>query len=227
MKRNLFMTLALSLVASTSVFAFQSPLTLAADEKPASDSSSSIEEAKAKVGEKAPDFTLPDADGRKHSLSDYKGKFVVLEWVNFGCPFVKKHYNSNNMQKLQADYTKKGVIWLSICSSGIGQQGYFTGDQLKEQIAQHHSKATVYLIDADGTVGHTYGAKATPHMFVIDKDHTLVYAGAIDDKPTADVSDVPTAKNYVREALDDAMGGKKIATDSVKAYGCRVHYKTN
>lgn len=220
MKGNLFMSVALSLVSAAAVFSVQPQLAMAKDAVPQASEFTST----AEVGKPAPAFTLEDANGKKHSLSQYKNKLVVLEWINFGCPFVKKHYDSENMQKLQEAYTKKGVIWLTICSSNPDAQGYFKGDELKKEIDSHHSKATAYLVDADGTVGHEYGAKSTPDMFVIDKEGTLVYAGAIDDKATTDVADVKGAKNYVREALDEVMAGKKISTASTKSYGCSVKY---
>ena len=178
----------------------------------------------ATVGEKAPDFTLTDAAGKKHSLADFAGRFVVLEWVNFGCPFVKKHYNSKNMQNLQAAYTEKEVVWLSICSSGPAKQGYFEGDELVRELDQKGSRATAYLVDADGRVGRMYEAKTTPHMFVIDPGGVLIYAGAIDDRPSTDVEDIKGATNYVQQALDAAMTGKPVAVTSTKSYGCSVKY---
>jgi peroxiredoxin len=179
--------------------------------------------AEAKVGQAAPDFSLTDSHGKKQSLSDYKGKLVVLEWINFDCPFVKKHYNSGNMQKLQDKYTKDGVAWLSINTSKPGKGGNYSSAEVNKQLKKWNAHPTAYLQD-DGTVGRLYGAKATPHMFVIDKSGTLVYAGAIDDKDTADEADVKTAKNYVAAALDAEMAGKQVATSLTKAYGCFVHY---
>ncbi len=176
------------------------------------------------VDQPAPDFTLTDANGQKHSLSDYKGKYVVLEWVNFGCPFVKAQYASGNMQSLQKTFTDKGVVWLSICSSAEGKQGYFTGEELKDQIKEHHSNATAYLIDADGTVGRTYEAKATPNMYVIDPKGTLIYAGAIDDTPTTDASAVPKSANYVKLALEASMKGDPVPVKTSQPYGCSVKY---
>jgi peroxiredoxin len=180
--------------------------------------------AAAQVGQPAPAFTLTDSNGKQHSLAQYKGKFVVLEWVNFGCPFVKKHYNSGNMQGLQEKYTNKGVIWLSINSSAPGKQGNFSPAEINQRLIEKKSKATAYLIDENGAVGRTYGAKATPHMFAIDKKGTLIYQGAIDDKNTTDIEDIKTAKNYVSAALDEALAGKQIATASTTAYGCSVKY---
>jgi peroxiredoxin len=179
----------------------------------------------ATVGKQAPDFTLPDTDGKKHTLKEYAGKYVVLEWVNFGCPFVKKHYDSKNMQALQATYTGKDVVWLSICSSASGKQGHFEGEELKTQVETHGSKATAYLTDAEGSVGRAYGAKTTPHMFVIDPKGILIYTGAIDDRPSTDKADIEGANNYVRAALDAAMAGKNVETPVTSSYGCSVKYK--
>lgn len=179
----------------------------------------------ATIGEKAPNFTLTDSNGKTHSLSDFKGKYVVLEWVNYGCPFVKKHYGSGNMQKLQETYTSKDVVWLAICSSAPGNQGFFKGDELQKAIKEHNSKATAYLIDADGTVGNMYEAKTTPNMYIINPEGTLVYAGAIDDKPSVDPEDIKTSMNYVSSALDQAMSGKAIAVKTTQPYGCGVKYQ--
>jgi peroxiredoxin len=179
---------------------------------------------KAAVGKTAPDFELKDINGKDVKLSDFRKKFVVLEWFNDGCPFVKKHYNGNNMQGLQKEYTKKGVVWLSICSSAAGQQGNHTNAEFKEILKKWDASPTHLLVDADGTVGHLYGAKTTPDMFVIGKDGELLYAGAIDDQPVPDPESLKIAKNYVREALDEALAGKAIATTVTKSYGCKVHY---
>jgi len=178
----------------------------------------------ATIGEKAPDFALVDANGETHYLSDYADKYVVLEWVNFDCPFVKKHYGSKNMQTLQAAYQEKEVVWLSICSSAPGKQGYFNGDDLAKRIVAEGCNASAYLIDADGTVGRMYEAKTTPHMYVIDPEGTLVYAGAIDDHPSTKIADIEGATNYVQLALDASMAGEEVETDWTKSYGCSVKY---
>ena len=178
-----------------------------------------------KVGAEAPAFTLKDTSGKTHSLSDYKGKFVVLEWFNEGCPFVKKHYTSGNMQKLQKEYTGKDVVWLSINSSAEGEQGHVTPDTAPKTIADWKMDATKILLDHDGKVGKMYGAKTTPHMFVIDKEGKLVYQGAIDSKATPNTADLDTAENYVKVALDNSMAGKPVSTTSTKPYGCSVKYK--
>lgn len=178
-----------------------------------------------KVDKPAPDFTLVDTNGKKHSLSDYKGKFVVLEWVNFGCPFVKKHYNSGNMQNLQKMYTKKGVVWLTICSSAPGKQGYYEGGEINAILEKKKAAPTAYLLDPEGTVGKMYGAKTTPHMYVINPEGLLIYAGGIDDKRSTRLKDVETAHNYVKAALDAAMAGKPVPTKTATPYGCSVKYK--
>jgi hypothetical protein len=181
--------------------------------------------AEVTTGAAAPDFTLTDTSGTSHNLSDFKGKVVVLEWVNHGCPFVVKHYSPGNMQGLQADYTSKGVVWLSICSSAEGKQGYYTAEGWQKLNAEKGGKATAILLDPEGTVGKLYGAKTTPHMYVINAEGTLVYQGAIDDKPSTDSDDIPGAKNYVKAALDEVLAGKPVTTGQTKPYGCGVKYK--
>ncbi len=180
--------------------------------------------AKAKIGEKAPDFTLTDSKGKSHKLSDFKGKLVVLEWINFDCPFVKKHYDGNNMQNLQKKYTEKGAVWLSICSSSEGKQGNFSKEEINKRIKEQKANMTAYLIDESGSVGEIYSAKTTPHMYIIDKDGKLVYAGAIDDKKSTNPDDVKTSKNYVSTALDELLEGKKVSTSVTQPYGCSVKY---
>ncbi len=176
------------------------------------------------IDKPAPTFTLKDVEGKSHSLADFKGKFVVLEWINFDCPFVGKHYRSNNMQKLQKTYTAKGVVWLSICSSAPGKQGYFTAEVIKKRLAEAKATPTAYLIDADGTAGKLYGAKTTPHMFIIDPKGTLIYAGGIDDIRSTDVADIAKAKNYVTAALEEALAGKPVTEKVTTPYGCSVKY---
>ncbi len=178
-----------------------------------------------KVGQPAPAFTAKDLHGKERSLSEFKGKYVVLEWHNQSCPFVKKHYESGNMQKLQKDLTGKGVVWLSVISSAPGAQGYVTPEQEQKYLAETKAAPTDVLLDPEGTVGHAYGAKTTPHMFVIDDKGTLVYAGAIDDNPSSDPDDAATAKNFVRAAYDEAAAGKPVSTASTAPYGCGVKYK--
>jgi glutathione peroxidase-family protein len=216
MNRTKNLALALSLVSSFALGIVQPQFSTAAENAPAAQA--------AEVGKDAPGFTLPGIDGKNHSLSDYKGKYVVLEWVNFGCPFVKKHYGAKNMQKLQEAYTAKGVTWLTICSSAKGKQGNMPIDEIKKKLTEEGWKGTEYLVDEDGKVGRAYDAKTTPDMYILNKKHELVYAGAIDDINSPDQSDIPKAHNYVKAALDEELAGKKIATASSKSYGCSVKY---
>ena len=180
--------------------------------------------ADATVGQPAPLFSAPDATGAARSLVTYKGKWVVLEWVNHECPFVQKHYGSGNMQKAQKAATAKGAVWLSVNSSAPGKQGALDGKLAAKMVAEKGAAPAAVLLDPDGKVGHAYGAKTTPHMFVIDPKGTVVYAGAIDDKPSTDQADVATAKNFVLAALDEAMAGKPVTTASTQPYGCAVKY---
>jgi peroxiredoxin len=180
--------------------------------------------AEVQVGKGAPDFTLTDTNGKTHHLSEYKGKYVVLEWYNPDCPFVRKHYNSGNMQALQKEYVSKGVVWLSIDSSASGQEGNYPPSQLNQIATKNRSACTALLLDPDGKVGHLFGAKTTPDMYIINPQGTLVYQGAIDDKPSTDLGDVKTAKNYVKSALEAVMGGQTVALTSTRPYGCSVKY---
>ncbi|UPT72728.1 MAG: thioredoxin family protein [Elusimicrobiota bacterium] len=174
------------------------------------------------LGKPAPDFTAVNQDGKEVKLSDAKGKIVVLEWFNKGCPFVKKHYGSNNMQSLQKKYGKKGVVWYSIISSKEGKEGYLTPEQAKAELKGMGSKAI--LLDPKGDVGRLYQAKTTPHMFVIGKKGELLYMGGIDDNASADPEDIKTAKNYVAAALDETLAGKPVSASSSRPYGCSVKY---
>jgi len=176
------------------------------------------------VGQPAPEFTLTDSNGQSHKLSDFKGKFVVLEWLNHGCPFVVKHYESGNMQNLQKEYTGKDVVWLSIVSSAPGKQGHMSPEETNKAKAEKGSAATAVRLDEDGTVGKLYDAKVTPELYVINPAGVLVYSGAIDDKKSTDPADVAGAKNYVKQALDEAMAGKPVSEPSTTAYGCSVKY---
>ncbi|MES2526096.1 MAG: thioredoxin family protein [Bdellovibrionota bacterium] len=175
-------------------------------------------------GAPAPDFKLEGVSGKPVTLSSFKGKIVVVEWLNHGCPFVRKHYDSQNMQALQRKYTKEGVVWLSVISSAEGKQGHVTAGEGLADKTKNQSVATDVLLDPKGTVGQLYGAKTTPHMFVVAKDGTLAYQGAIDDKADADKESVKGARNYVAEAVDSLMAGKKVAVASTKSYGCSVKY---
>ena len=177
-----------------------------------------------KVGAPAPDFSLTDSKGQTHSLGSFKGKYVVLEWFNPGCPFVQKHYKSENMQELQKKFTGKEVAWLTIDSSAPGTQGYLTPEEANKQMAEWKMQPTALLLDAEGKVGHAYGATNTPHMYVIDPHGKLIYSGAIDNRPTYDPDDVKGATNYVAAALDEAMAGKPVSTPTSRAYGCSIKY---
>jgi peroxiredoxin len=180
--------------------------------------------ASALIGQQAPAFKLSDTNGKTVSLADFKGKFVVLEWVNFDCPFVGKHYGSGNMQKLQKAYTAKGVTWVSINSSAPGKEGHVDAAAANTLVKQKGAAPTEFLLDGPGAAGRAYGAKTTPHMFVIDPKGVLLYNGAIDDRPSTDQSDIPGAKNYVAAALDEALAGKPVTTTSSVPYGCAVKY---
>jgi peroxiredoxin len=202
MKTKLLTTL-LTLAASTALFAADSPA----------------------VGTTAPDFSLTDSKGKTQSVSQYKGKYVVLEWFNPECPFVKKHYGSGNMQKLQEEFTAKGVTWLTIDSSAPGLEGNLTAEQAEKKIAEWKTKQTALVLDPDGKAGRSYGAKNTPHMFVINPEGKIVYEGAIDSKATPNPSDIASSTNYVKVALEESMGGKTVSNANTKPYGCSVKYK--
>ena len=178
----------------------------------------------ARVGDAAPDFSGTDTHGQTHKLTDYKGKFVVLEWTNNGCPYTQKHYVSGNMQALQKQWTGKGVVWLTILSSAPGQQGYMTATQENAYLEQEHATPTAAILDPQGLIGHLYSAKTTPHMFVIDPTGKLVYEGAIDDHATTEASDIPASRNYVTAALTAATAGQAVATAYTRPYGCSVKY---
>jgi peroxiredoxin len=197
------LTAFLTLAASTALFAADSPA----------------------VGSNAPDFSLPDSKGNTQSVWQYKGKYVVLEWFNPGCPFVQKHYGSGNMQKLQQEFTAKGVVWLTIDSSAPGLEGYLTAEQANAKMAEWKTKQTALVLDPDGKAGRIYGAKNTPHMFVINPEGKIVYEGAIDSKATPNPSDIANSTNYVKVALDESLSGKTVTNANTKPYGCSVKYK--
>lgn len=176
------------------------------------------------VGAPAPSFTATDVNGKAVNLADYKGKTVVLEWTNNGCPFVRANYDSGAMQKTQEAAKAQNVVWLTVLSSAPGQQGYLTADQAKTDIAKEKASPTDYLLDPEGKVGKAYGAKTTPHMFVITPEQKIAYMGAIDDKASAKASDHPTAKNYVTAALQNLAAGKAPDPASTTPYGCSVKY---
>ena len=181
-------------------------------------------QAAATVGQSAPSFSLKDTKGRTRTLAEFKGRYVVLEWLNHGCPFVKKHYGSSNMQKLQRSARKQGVVWLSIASSAPGKQGHYNGAGADAQTRSTKAAPSAVLLDASGKTGRAYGAKTTPHMFVINPKGSIIYNGAIDDKPSADQADVAGARNYVMAALMEAKAGKKVSVPVTQPYGCSVKY---
>lgn len=178
----------------------------------------------AKVGEPAPGFTSTATSGSAVSLASYKGQVVVLEWTNHECPYVRKHYETGNMQALQREATGQGIVWLTLISSSPGTQGYVTPAQADELTSTRKAAPTAVLLDDKGVVGRMYGATNTPHMYVVDKAGLLVYAGAIDDRPTSRRADVPGANNYVRAALDAVVAGQPVKTPITRAYGCTVKY---
>ena len=177
-----------------------------------------------KPGEAAPEFHGTDSNGKTQSLAQYRGKFVVLEWANPGCPYEQKHYKSGNMESLQKQWTAKGVVWLSVISSAPGEQGYVTPPEENDYLTKMHAAPTAAILDPSGAIGRLYGAKTTPHMFVIDPQGKLVYEGALDDQPTPDPASLKGAHNYVSEALEDAMAGKPVPTPVTRPYGCSVKY---
>ena len=202
MKTKLLTTL-LTFAASTALFAADSPA----------------------VGTNAPDFSVTDSKGKTQSVSQYKGKYVVLEWFNPECPFVKKHYGGGNMQKLQEEFTGKGVVWLSVDSSAPGKEGHLTAEQANAKMTEWKTKQTALLLDSDGKAGQTYGAKNTPHMFIINPEGKVIYEGAIDSKASPNPADIANSTNYVKVALEESMGGKSVTTANTKPYGCSVKYK--
>jgi peroxiredoxin len=178
----------------------------------------------AKIGDAAPEFTSMGSDGKTYHLADFRGKFVVLEWHNNGCPYTRKHYESGNMQRLQKDWTEKGVVWFTVISSAPGTQGYMTADQENAYKDKMHAAPTAVLLDSNGQVGHLYEAKTTPQLVVIDPQGKIIYDGAIDDHPTSDPGDIPQSKNYLDLALQQATSGKQVEIPTSRPYGCSVKY---
>jgi len=176
------------------------------------------------IGRPAPAFAGVDTNGKTHTLSDYEGKIVVLEWTNHDCPYVMKHYGSNNMQALQKQATADGVVWLTVISSAPGKQGHVSPAQANQIAAERGAGPTAILLDPEGIIGRAYDARTTPHMYVIDSKGMLVYMGGIDDRPTTDRADVEGAKNYVAAALADVSAGKNVQTPTSRPYGCSVKY---
>lgn len=176
------------------------------------------------IGKPAPNFSATDATGKSHQLSDYKGKYVVLEWTNHECPFTVKHYKSGNMQALQKTYTDKDVVWLSVISSAKGKQGYVSPQQAQELSSSRNAHPSAVLLDESGQLGRLYGAQTTPHMYIITPEGTLAYNGAIDSVRSADTADIKGATNYVSQALDALLAGNTVATPLSKPYGCSIKY---
>jgi len=176
------------------------------------------------IGQPAPAFQAVDASGKTRSLAEFKGKTVVLEWTNNGCPYVQKHYNSGAMQGLQSQAAKDGVVWLTVISSAPGMQGYLTGPQARQWKVQEKAASTDVLLDPNGAVGRAYDAKTTPHMYVVDKAGKLVYMGGIDDKPSSDPASLKGATNYLTAALADVKAGRAVAQAATRPYGCSVKY---
>lgn len=177
------------------------------------------------IGADAPAFTAVDSKGNTHSLEDFRGKTVVLEWSNHLCPYVQKHYETDNMQALQREATADGIVWLTIISSAPGKQGHVSAAEADKLTASRGAAPTAVLFDPDGTIGKAYAARTTPHMYVIDESGTLVYMGGIDDRPTSRHADIEGARNYVREALGALAAGEAIDTAKTRAYGCSIKYK--
>ena len=190
----------------------------------AQESGAASDTSAVKVGQPAPAFTLVDSTGKTHSLADYAGKTVVLEWTNHECPFVKKHYGSENMQKQQRAATADGIVWLSVNSGAEGEQGHVDGAEAEAIRSKAGAAQTAYLLDPQGTVGHAYGAMTTPHMYVIAPDGVLRYAGAIYSIPSADTADIPKATQYVPQALTELAAGKPVSVAVTRPYGCSVKY---
>lgn len=175
-------------------------------------------------GQPAPDFTLSGIDGKQYKLSDFRGKLVVLEWFNSECPFVQKHYESGNMQSLQAKYAGKGIVWLGINSTSPQHSNYRDASRSQAILKEWKSTPAAFLLDPDGKVGQAYGARTTPHMYVVDPAGKLVYMGGIDDKPSASQRDIATAKNYVAAALDELLAGRAVSQNNTRPYGCSIKY---
>ena len=181
-------------------------------------------QAMVETGKPAPDFTLSDSAGLEQSLSDFKGKYVVLEWTNHQCPFVKKFYSNGAMQSLQEEMTEKGVVWLQILSSAEGKQGYLTASEAEAIGEEQEVGSTALLLDSEGIVGHKYGARTTPHMFLINPEGLVIYQGAIDSIKSTDSADVAKATNYVKLAYESAIAGKSVDPNTTTPYGCSIKY---
>jgi AhpC/TSA family len=177
-----------------------------------------------RIGQQAPDFTATASNGKTYKLSDFRGKFVVLEWHNNGCPYTRKHYESGNMQRLQKEWTAKGVVWFTIISSAPGTQGYVAAAQENAYLKSMNAAPTAALLDPTGTIGHLYDAKTTPQMILIGPHGNLLYDGAIDNRPSSRLSSLKGATNYISEALTEALAGKSVGTPTTRPYGCSIKY---
>jgi peroxiredoxin len=203
-------------VSTVGLFGAAAIIALSAGAQPAT--------AQARLGAPAPAFTLTDSNGQNRSLADFKGKTVVLEWTNHECPYVGKHYRGNNMQALQKKWTAQGVVWLSMISSAPGREGHASPQQANKLTVDRGAAPTAVLFDPTGKIGHAYGARATPHMYVIDGGGVLVYIGGIDDQPTARLEDLKIARNFVDLALSEIAQGKPVSATNSRAYGCSIKY---
>ncbi len=188
--------------------------------------SAGVAHASATVGQSAPDFTLKDASGKTVKLSDFKGQHVVLEWTNPGCPFVQKHYNSGNMPATQKDAMGKGVVWLAINSTEKASRDYLEPARLVAWKQERKSTPSAILMDEEGTVGKAYGARTTPHMYIVNPQGQLIYAGGIDSIPSASADDIPKATNYVKVGVAEALAGKPLTASTTRPYGCSIKYKS-
>ncbi|WNJ89903.1 thioredoxin family protein [Bosea sp. 685] len=178
----------------------------------------------AKIGQPAPAFQAVDADGKTRNLSEFAGKTVILEWTNADCPYVRKHYNSATMQTLQKDMAREGIVWLSVVSSPVGEQGYVDGTAAKDLTTKRDAAPAAVLLDPNSKVARAYGATTTPHMYIVDPKGTLAYMGAIDDKPSSSPASLTGAKSYVRQAVAELKAGKPVSEAATKSYGCAVKY---
>jgi peroxiredoxin len=205
----------IALLAGIALFGRIAPAGVAADSS-----------AQARLGAPAPNFSLSDSNGRSVSLSDFKGKTIVLEWTNHECPYVRKHYSGQNMQALQKKWTAQGVVWLTVISSHPGAQGFVHGLEANKLTEDRGAAPTAVLLDPKGGVGRNYGAQVTPQMYVITGDGALVYMGGIDDKPTTRLEDLKTAKNFVDAALSEVVAGKPVSVKTSRPYGCTIKYSS-
>jgi len=219
----IFFTIAISFSCSTQSKDEQSE-SKAIQKQLAADTISELEKSTAMVGDLAPNFDLVDSEGKRITLGDYRGKFVVLEWTNFDCPYVQKLYDNGTMQKLQKDYRAKKVAWLTICSTAPGDQGYFTGKDLENELKKMNWDGNNYLIDQNKKAAGLYKVSTTPEIYIVNKQGILVYAGAVDDEAISDNKNIPYSKNYVAQALDDALLGNQVQLDSTEPYGCPLQY---